>query len=262
MEFEIKINCNHNRFLYKKIKKFISKLLKMNILNSTIVKNNQTNDKGFDANMSIYSIPLRTFGLLTHLINIIIFSDKKFKDSTFKYLLYHSICEFTYLTLASLTAISYCGSFCDDSFKESLLSKIIELYIDDYLTSSLAIFAVMIEIMISFHRYLIVSNSSFCGVIKNGSPLKITLLLFSLSLFFYLPVLIFFRIKQSATSAHIYQLVKISEIYSYFSYIVLAIRGPIFTLILTIINYFTLIKFKKQMVKKKTIKLVRSKFNN
>jgi hypothetical protein len=202
----------------------------------------------------IYFVPLDFFGVITNLINIIIFSNKKFRDKTFTYLLYHSISEFVYLSLVCVTTIPYCASYCSDLFKSSLLSKLIILYIDSYFTSCLAIFAIFIEITISFQRYLVVSNSTFCGLIKNGSPHKISIFLFIISIVYYLPVLIFFRIKHSTLSSDVYELVQLSSIHSYFSYMAIIIRGPICTLLLTIINFSTLVKFRKQMKKKAVIR--------
>jgi hypothetical protein len=211
--------------------------------------------------VGIHALPIRLFGVITNLINIIIFSDKKFKNKTFVYLFYHSISEFVYLSLACLTSIPYCGTYCADSFKYSIISELIVLYIDYYFTSSLAIFALLVEITLSFERYLVVSNSPYCGIIKNGSPHLISSVLFLISLFYYSPVVIFYRVEQSIVLANIYKLVKISEIYSYFSYLALFIRGPVFTIILTVINYKTLVKFKEQMSRKKMIKLEKSNKN-
>jgi hypothetical protein len=202
----------------------------------------------------IYYVPVELFGVLTNLINIIIFSNKTFKDKTFTYLLYHSISECTYLLLAYVTLISHCGNYCTYLFTKSLFIQLVKVYIDYYFTSCLAIFAIMLEITISLQRYLIVSNSTFCGLIKNGCPHKICLVLFIVSLFYYLPVLIFYRVVLLTTSPDVYKPVLINDIYSYFSYTAIIVRGPICTLILTIINFSTLIKFRNQMKRKAVIK--------
>jgi hypothetical protein len=238
------------------------------INNTTSIVTNSSQLNNFNFTMTnqkehyfvvFYFLPVIIFGVLTNLINIIIFSNKKFKDKTFTYLLYHSISEFLHLSLNCVSVIPYCGNYCSDSLTKSLLSKLILLCIDSYFTSCLAIFAIFIETTISFQRYLVVSNSTFCGVIKNGSPHKISIILFIISIFYYLPELIFHRINHSTLSSDVYDLVLTNNIYSYFSYLAIIIRGPICTLLLTIISFLTLFKFRKQMEKKKIIKFKTSK---
>jgi hypothetical protein len=227
------------------------------MINSTqLINMNMTmNDTKEGYFYGIYSTPLHFSGVFTNLINAIIFSNKKFKDKTFTYLLYHSISEFFYLLLVGLSEIPYCGHYCSYLFKVSLLSQLVSLYIDTYFTSCLAIFALFIELTISFQRYLVVSNSTFCGLIKNGSAHKISIVLFIISIFYYLPDLICYSVKRSTMSPDVYELVRINyKIQSYFSYLAVIIRGPICTLLLTIINFLTLVKFRKQMKKKAVIR--------
>jgi hypothetical protein len=213
-------------------------------LNYSNLSNNLTQTKEIEIDYTwFYFLSIKTLGLLTNSINIIIFFNKKFKDKAFTYLLYHSISEFFYLLFVSLSVIPICDSFCEDSF----LSKFILVYTDSYFTSCLAIFAISIEITISLQRYLIVSNKRFCGIIKNGPPHKISCFLFILSLLYYSPVLIFCRIKHSTISPGKYQVVEISNVNSYFSFFALIFRGLICTLLLTFINFKTLIRFRKRM---------------
>jgi hypothetical protein len=211
----------------------------------------------------IFVLPIRIFGTATNLINVIIFSSKKFKDKAFLYLLYHSLAEFVYLLLESILSVPYCGHYCKDSIKYSLFAKILQIYVDEYLTSCLAILAILIEITVSFQRYLVVSNIDFCKIIKNGSPHLITIVLFFVSLLHYLPTIINFRVEKNPNKSNIYQ-VKTTidgQIYKYFILVIIIIRGPIFTFIFTIISLFTLVKFKKQMKRKILItKSIKSKF--
>jgi hypothetical protein len=196
------------------------------------------------------------FGCLTNLTNVVIFSDKKFKDKIFQYLFYHSLSELFYLLLVPFSLIHACMSTCKESLSKSFIANIILLYNTIYFTSCLAIFAIFLEVTISFQRYLVVSNSRFCGIIKNGSPRVISSFLLVLALIFYLPELINYRIIKYSAIPGLYTLKKAykSKVYDYYVYMVLLTRGPISTLVLTLINSLTLVKFRKQMDKKKMIK--------
>jgi hypothetical protein len=223
--------------------------------NSTIAFMNQTIPVvGPVSNEDVYFVPIRIFGVLTNFINIIILRDKKFKDKTFKYLFYYSISEFVYLFFLCILTIPYCGNYCYDSLKYSLISQLLRLYIDQYFTSCLAVFSITIEITISLQRYLIVSNKNFCKMIKDGSPLKISCFLLLLSLLFYLPIAIIEKVKRKYPNKNLYELDMGGEVDQYYTYVTVIIRGPIFTLVLTFINLLTLIKFKEQMYKKTAIK--------
>jgi hypothetical protein len=181
-------------------------------------------------------VPLRVVGLLTNFINIIIFINKKFEDRIFKYLLFHSITDFVYLATVS---ISVNFNYGYDSFKATVLGKILNVIIFKYFTFCLALFAIIIEINISFQRYLTVANKSYCKIIKEGTPYIITLILLFICLAAYSP----FILRE-------FNIISDSSIYKYYILIIAMIRGPISTLILTVICILTLINFKKKMNKK------------
>jgi hypothetical protein len=230
------------------------------VKNLTILKNNQTVlEVLLNSDVTVFTTLITIFGVLTNFINIIIFSDKKFKDKTFTYLLYFSISEFLYQFLLILSTITFCGNYCSDSFRYSLIPQLIKLYSDEFLTSCLAIFSISIEITIVFLRYLVVSNKSFCKIIKE--PFKFSIILFFISFLFYSPIIIAERIIKKYADQNIYHVVNTMDgkLYRYYSYITVIIRGPICTMLLTVINLITLINFRKQMDKKKAI---RSKSSN
>jgi uncharacterized membrane protein YhaH (DUF805 family) len=197
---------------------------------------------------------LLTFGSISNLISLIIFSNKKFKDNTFKYLLVHSISEFLYFTILFviiLINVLRRGHDLDNSVA-TILKNLIKILLDDYLTSCLAIFSIFTEIVISLQRYLTISNSRKFKFIKTGNPYKIELFLFIISLSFYFCEVLFKRIVERKGISLIITTNKI--VYKYCYMIVNMIRGPISLITLTIINVLSAFKFRHQMVKKLNLK--------
>jgi hypothetical protein len=225
----------------------------MSLLNSTSNVSISSYDEEENLISLVFYIPLGIFGSFQSLINIIIFSNKKFKDKIFRYFLYHSMSEFVYLLSEILFFVSYCGQFCSDEYNYSFMVKVIQVYLDFYFTSFLAFFGIMIEITISFQRYLVVSNRTFCKIIRN--PLLVTILLFIISSVLYAPILINFRIIRLYDDLAFYDYIQIVDqtLYKYYFLFISTVRGPIFTIMLTIVNLLTLVKFKKQMNKKRII---------
>jgi hypothetical protein len=215
--------------------------------------------------LTMIDIPITILGSITNLINIIIFNNKTFKDKIFTYLLYHSIAEFIYLFLCTLLSIPYCGIYCDFKIRNSYISMFIELAIDDYFTSCLAIFNTFLEIFISLQRYSLLSSINL-----NWSSYRISITLLIISLLYYSPVLFIFKIEQINDNLIPYHLRINGEKYydkvltnfslnhqnfqEYFEFIVNFIRGPVCMALLTIINIITLFKFRKQIKKKLQIK--------
>jgi hypothetical protein len=230
-------------------------------LNSNITDNNNNNDFNIMKYLILVEMPLSLFGTMTNLINIIIFSNKRFKDKVFNYFLYHSLSEFLYLICIDFSFVPFCGSYCGPSIGQTYFAKFLIVYIFDYFTSSLAIFNILIEITISYQRLLTILNASFCGSIKNGSPHLITFIIFIISLIYYSPQAIFIRIiktnSNETLNGYTYNIIGLinKDIFGYYETVVSIIRGPICVFILTVINIIILIKFKNQMNKKKNMKL-------
>jgi hypothetical protein len=214
------------------------------------------------------SLTARIIGVVTSLINAIIFSKTKmFKDKIFRYLLIHSIAEFFYFVVMLLFIIPYCNLLCPSSITQSYFAKVIVIYVDIYLSSVLAFFALIIEISITIQRYLVVTNWSLLW--QRHHYLKISGIVFLISLLVYSPEIFFnkiVKINETTTSDswnNKYQLVETgygNKYYKNYSMFVNLLRGPIFVSALTILNLITLIKFKRTMKNKKQIK--RISFNN
>jgi hypothetical protein len=237
----------------------------MNSTNLTNLNENSNNNnsyidyKGF---LLIVALPLKIFGSVTNMINAIIFKNKIFKDKVFSYIFIHSVAEFFYLFLLIFIQGVQCGNYCDVSIQNSLISKLMEVYIDYYITSCLAIFCLLIDVTVCMERVLVVLNTNRCILIKDGSPKMILSVYCVISMIYYLPVLFSFRVRRIVND-ELYEIKQIigKNTYNYYLYVVNAIRGPIFTLILTIFNIIIIVNFRKQMKKKEMIKSKSSKYN-
>jgi hypothetical protein len=259
-----------SKFEFKKSKK------KMSYLSNNTSTSITTNETDYSITFSLeqlytfIDIPIILFGTIASLINVIIFSDKNFKDKIFTFLLVHSIVEFLYLFLLNFIPVPYCGVYCSFGLSHSYLACLIALAIDYYFTSCLAIFNIMVEITISLQRFLLLSNLNYCLFLKNGSPFKILLVLFIISLLFYLPELFISKIdvlpidqipneyKMNSNETIDYYYITSTHfadenpnIVGYFELLTNILRGPGAMVILTIINFLTVLKFKKHINKKR-----------
>jgi hypothetical protein len=196
-----------------------------------------------EAGWTFFMPPLCFIGLLTNIINIIVFSNKRLRnDKLNQYLLVHSITYFFYLLFCFFSFMIRC---------QTLWAKMYELYIFNYFTSSLAIFCVLIELFISIERYLIVSNRK---PIRDRFIRTRTLLtsLFVFSILFYLPNLFMDDIKHkkiadgfNSTSLKIIYNVESSEFGKshagkMITLILSATRTVLFLVLFTIINTMTM----------------------
>ena len=130
-----------------------------------------------------------TFGVITNVINIIIFHySPKLKHSTYRLMLVISVVDFFYLLFFLISSfISDCKQYCTHMSSMRYEVKLFDLYIEDYLSSCLALFVIFIEIILSFKRYLILSNSRR---FQNEFVNKLTVAIaFIVSLIYYIPVL-------------------------------------------------------------------------
>jgi hypothetical protein len=245
----------------------------MNASNNSLFYDDIDIKFNIDHLFTMIDIPVTIFGTFTNLVNIIIFSHKTFKDKIFTYLLFHSTAEFLYLFMMNFIPFPYCGVYCDFTVRNSRISILIELVIDDYLTSCLAIFNILLEVFISLQRYSLLSSIScfrFNFLNMNSSPYYVLIIIGIISLLYYLPIFLIFEISQIDDTMIPNRLkmngekyfVKTSTQFSiehesvqeYFEFIVNFFRGPVCMAMLTLINLLTLLKFRKQIKKKIKIK--------
>lgn len=197
---------------------------------------------------------INIFGVITNVLSVAVFLNPKLEDPTFKYMLATSFNDIIYLILTSYNIMKYCA---ECPLYTSYFTQIYLIYINDYLTSSLAIFNILIDIVISFQRYFILLNKPYC---QNISYKWVLFIIMVVSLVYYFP-LIFFKdilvISNSTSSADVetkYAATKNALGNSNFGKItpiVLSV-GRIFlgVGVLTFINIMNAYEFKKRFYKK------------
>ena len=106
------------------------------------------------------------FGMLTSLLSLVIFCDKKFllaktNSIIYQYMLVISMCDFLFLLTQFFLVVIRCGSLCPFGYAQ--LSKSYELYIYLFVGYTIITFEVLLDISISINRLF-----SFSTKLKNS----------------------------------------------------------------------------------------------
>ncbi len=125
------------------------------------------------------------FGTITNSLNIYVFLSNitKFKHQIFTFMLITSSVDLVYCALLIYNNWAMCKT-CQ--LYTTYFTQLYTIIVFDYITSCLAIFNILIDIIVSFERYLIVLNSKY---LRNISLTATILIVSVLSLLYYLPVL-------------------------------------------------------------------------
>ncbi|CAF0867737.1 unnamed protein product [Brachionus calyciflorus] len=181
------------------------------------------------------------------------------KDQIFKYYLTTSIIDFMYtLSLAFKSTIN-CGTPCKDR-AESLPSKFYELIFFEYLTSTFAIMGIFIELFISVQRLMVVVSNP---VLTYLNPSFVVIVLITCGLFFYIPVLFVQKISQVGPNIYKLQYTQFgnSEFGKFVPVFLSCIRLILASVVLFIINLFTLFQFTKRIKKESVVNIFVSNLN-
>ncbi|CAF0703540.1 unnamed protein product [Brachionus calyciflorus] len=205
---------------------------------------------------SIVYVSLQFFGILTNLINIIIFSNSKLKDPSYKFTLALSINSFINLIIGAFRIFISCGPPCSKN-RASIYGQIYLLFIDDFLTSSLNMNATLIEIYLSLQRLMLIMNRP---VLQKVSAVIFVPILAAISVVIYIPIIFIktiYPIESSNSSSVTYGL-RINDFGSSTFGKALPTALTLIRIILVIgvifvVNLITSYKFKKYMDKKHSI---------
>jgi hypothetical protein len=201
-------------------------------------------------------IPIRVFGSITNVINIIIFLNKELKNDIYKYLIAKSASDFIYsfILIPTFIPFSLTNRYISIEATYSFISAWYTLYIDYYFTSSLAIFSIFLETLVSLKIYIMTINiERYFKFMDKLSTLFVIILLFIISILYYIPEVIFQDIirVQNSTNHFIVVLNQIANdtggLFDSLQAVALLIRGPVFLALVLIINLSTWYQFKKQM---------------
>ena len=125
-------------------------------------------------------------GIITNIFNALVFLNPRMKDPSFKYMLAISISEIVYLSSNSFLFVTYCENDCPiNSFYST---QIYSLFIHEYVSRSMAIYNILVDIFLSIQRFMILKNKPHLDA-KSHNWLLIILLL--IAFLYYLPITFF-----------------------------------------------------------------------
>jgi hypothetical protein len=210
--------------------------------------------------LQIFLLIVAWLGSFSHIINIVILLSPELKDISYKFMLANSVNNTFYLLLCGIYDFFICKNGCE-KIDKPLLLIIYFIVIDEYLTSCMAVFNLLIQIFLSLQRIFLVLNKSY---LQNISLIKSILILASISLIFYSPILTIQRIELShpnATSnAHMPLLYSI--VHTHFGEtafgqsvptVLSSLRIFLATILLSIVNIINFIAFKRYFEKRKKL---------
>ena len=113
------------------------------------------------------------FGMVTSLLSLVIFCDKKFllakaNSIIYQYMLVISVCDFLFLLTQFFLVVIRCGSLCPFGYAQS--SKSYELYIYLFIGYTIITFQVLLDISVSINRLF-----SFSTKFKNSFEISFRL---------------------------------------------------------------------------------------
>lgn len=199
-------------------------------------------------------------GSLSQIINILVLLSPDLKDSSYKFMLANSVNNACYLLLCAIYPFFVCQSVCEIE-NQALFTLIYLIAIDEYLTSCMAVFNLLIQIFLSIQRIFLVTNNRF---FQNISVIKSVSILAFVSLLFYSPIFTIQNIELSQANttvnhseSRLYSIVKTDFGSTTFGQhvrtIVSSLRIFLATVLLTIVNTINFIVFKRYFNKREKL---------
>lgn len=200
-------------------------------------------------------------GVFTSVINFTIFWCLRKKDQIYKFYFFSSIADFLYMLMISVYVLFSCGSPCENLNSKKLYRQIYMIALDDYLTSCLAIYTIIIELFVTIQRYCMFTTKSY---FQSQQPNIVMISTTVFSLVFYTPVVFLKKIVYLGENSYEIQYTKfgLSKPGRVIPIVLSTIRLFIASIVLLVINIFTLVKFKKYLKKKQIIKFVDTTSNS
>ena len=155
-------------------------------MNSTAINQNQTTTnlvaQSMPTDLIVYT-SLCVFGVLTNLVNVIVFMSPKLKDNSFSFMLANSLADLIFLAISAFHLYISCGILCSSRFS-SLGGQIFFVYIANAFLTSFAMFILVNETFILVQRYALIRNRTF---FKNVRPVIIMSCIYLICLIYTVP---------------------------------------------------------------------------
>lgn len=196
-------------------------------------------------NMPLIIIPLVSiFSMSTNLLNIIVFLHPKMKDTSFKYMLAISCSNFLYVSLGLYGYALYCEQ-CP--INKAYVTQLFKIIIEYFIASCFGLFSILIEIIISVHRYCVLENKN--NLINKQLAFKYVVpILFSITIVIYVPVLFTYEIVSINNDNYSKQKTEFGQTLVGRSMPILQsiIRIFLSSIVLLVLNIGNLIQFRKR----------------
>lgn len=217
----------------------------MNQTNSSLPKIIHPISPGFNW-QNYLAVFVSGFGLFTNLINIAVFSNRRLKDTNYRYLFSKSMANLFYLSFSFLNEFFKNCTGCDST--KTFFANLYVITITSYLAYCLAIFRILVEVTLSIRTFCHLENN-FAWF--NKIPYKFTITtLFAVSLLYYAQKPFAYVILSVSSEENSYYTVfndfGKSETFSILSIVQQAVRIFLAVVLLTLINAVNLIKFRKR----------------
>ena len=244
----------------------------MNIDNLPIYNSTDTLSITINDYFNTYILPIIClFGIVTNIVNIIVFKQTKMDNDITKYFITNSCCGLAFLSTQVFLFIFRCGNLCPYQYNYG--AKLYEKYIYGYIGYVIYNFCLLLDISTSLKRF-----SSF-QIGTNNKKLKISfelkcVIFLIISLLICLPHIIYLKIevigklaindkKLNTTYEMLYDLNPSFQndfITKTIIFIVRIIRGCGLYVLLLILNVLIAYKLKKHISKKKNMVLIAKKY--
>ena len=217
-----------------------------------LTRSNETIDLNLivNADKSIY-FTITFIGMVTNVLNILVLRSSRLNDRSFKYFLVIAIVDFIYLLIFNIDALLKLTNLVY-TYNEQLF----QIICVNYLTSSLAMFVLLLDLANSIDRCFICFNKYH---LQNVSFRKILTLLFIVSMITYWPELFSKRIVLKKNQNNRFKLVPSrwgsSKECNMIVISVWAVRFFLSSAVLTGINLMSVIGFIRRNVYKSKTKL-------
>lgn len=190
---------------------------------------------------SYVKIVISVFGMLTNLVNIIVFLSPKLKDVSYRLMMSKSVANIVYLAVAfELEIVVNCVN-C--AWSGSFISVWDNIAFGIYFLSCLAVFRILIDIAISIYTYCILINKPY-----NRSLILVLVILFVVSLLYNLNKVFMLTALQLPNQKYILMLTSFGLSYAsqVIQIVTTVFRIFLAVVVVSLINLANVIKFSKR----------------
>nr|QVK45847.1 G protein-coupled receptor [Proales similis] len=190
-------------------------------------------------------------GSLANLTNVFVFLGPRLHQPNYKLLMFHSINNFSYLILCILSDLMPCAGDCMSLHPLNL----IRFLIDNYFTSSMAIFNISMQIFLSLQRLSLITNRLR---LRKFAVHQVLLMVTVISYIYYAPSLVVTIIDwkkqcdltEENRAAHEPRRIEEDPVTKWIPVASTMFRLFLATVVLSLLNFFTLFKIRQNFNRK------------